>query len=99
MYTKIINETTKECLVGTGTNKEFYKSINMNEKEVEQAWNGSWYIKGYAPKAPEKTYIEKRLSEYPPISEQLDMIYWDKVKGTNIWTDKIREIKQKYPKS
>ena len=50
-------------------------------------------------KEPEPlTYAEKRAMEYPSIQEQLDMIYWDKVNGTNTWQEKIAEIKAKYPK-
>jgi len=41
--------------------------------------------------------INRRIS-YPPIEEQLDMLYWDKVNGTNNWHDTIAEIKTKYPK-
>ena len=52
MYAKIINEETKACEVGTGTNTEFYRSIGMSEMEVEQAYDGSWYLKGYAPEKP-----------------------------------------------
>ena len=48
-YAKIINEETKQCEVGLGTNTDFYKSIGMVEMEVEEAYNGSWYVKGYAP--------------------------------------------------
>lgn len=48
-YAKIINEETKECSVGLGTNTEFYKSIGMTEMDVEQAYNGSWYVIGYIP--------------------------------------------------
>ena len=40
----------------------------------------------------------KRLQEYPEIAEQLDMIYWDKVNGTNTWEEHITSIKDKYPK-
>ena len=47
---------------------------------------------------PEPTYVELRENEYPPIQEQLDMIYWDKINNTTLWTDKITEIKEKYPK-
>ena len=32
--------------------KEFYKSIGMTEMEVEQAYDGNWYLAGYAPKKP-----------------------------------------------
>lgn len=48
MYAKIINEETKECQVGLGTNTAFYKSIGMTEMDVEQAYNGQWYIVGFA---------------------------------------------------
>lgn len=53
MFAKIINEETKQCDVGTGTNTKFYESIGMTEMDVEQAYNGQWYVKGYAPKEPE----------------------------------------------
>ena len=98
-YSKIINEETKQCEVGLGTNEIFYQSIGMVEMDVEQAYNGNWYVLGYAPVQPESTYIQKRLEEYPPISDQLDMIYWDKVNGTNLWQEKITGIKNKYPKN
>ena len=48
-YAKIINEETKECSVGLGTNTEFYKSIGMTEMDVEQGYDGNWYLEGYAP--------------------------------------------------
>lgn len=52
MYCKY-GETTKKCLeVGTGTNTEFYKSIGMVDMEVEQAYDGSYYLKGFAPTKP-----------------------------------------------
>lgn len=58
-YAKVINEQTKECEVGVGTNTEFYKSIGMSEMDVEQAYNGSWYLIGYAPIKPEPTVQEQ----------------------------------------
>jgi len=48
-YAKIINETTKQCDVGIGTNINYYKSIGMEELDVEQAYNGEWYLQGYLP--------------------------------------------------
>ena len=98
-YAKIISEETKQCSVGLGTSTNFYESIGMTEMDVEQAYNGAWYLVGYAPEKPEPTYAEKRLAEYPSIGDQLDMIYWDKVNGTNLWQEKIAAIKAKYPKS
>ena len=53
MYAKIINEQTKQCDVGIGTNIAFYQKLGMEEMEVEQAYNGAWYVAGYAPEEPE----------------------------------------------
>lgn len=53
-YAKIINEETKLCEVGLGTNTKFYQSIGMTEQEVEQAYDGSWYLAGYAPEKPQE---------------------------------------------
>lgn len=75
---------------------------------VEEPIPEGHYISGYKEKngevcaiyslLPESTYVEKRMMEYPPLTDQLDMIYWDKVNGTNLWQEKIAEIKNKYPK-
>lgn len=97
-YYKIINEETKEVIVGLGNNIPFYIQNGMTEGEVENAFNGKWYLKGFAPEKPEKTYLERRREEYPPIEEQLDMIYWDNMNGTSFWKEKITEIKKMYPK-
>ena len=61
-YAKIINEETKEVQIGVGVNDEYYASIGMTEMEVEQAYNGLWYLKGYAPIKPEPT-IQDRILE------------------------------------
>lgn len=61
-YSKIINEETKLVVVGTGTDNAYYKSIGMVPMDVEQAYNGAWYVKGYAPSKPEPTIKEQVLS-------------------------------------
>lgn len=61
-YAKIVNEETKQCEVGLGTNSAFYQSIGMVEMEVEQAYTGEWYLKGYAPAKPEPT-IEEQVAK------------------------------------
>jgi len=40
-------------------------------------------------------YVSKRKEEYPPITEQLDMIYHF---GVDYWKEEITKIKEKYPK-
>lgn len=59
-YAKVTNEETKECSVGLGTNDEFYKSIGMTLQDVEQAYNGCWYLKGYVPVKQEEINEEEK---------------------------------------
>jgi|TARA_S200002703_G_C3663364_1_gene203704 hypothetical protein len=35
---------------------------------------------------------------YPNLSDQLDMIFWDKINGTEIWKETIEGIKEAHPK-
>jgi mevalonate kinase len=44
------------------------------------------------------TYKYQRAIAYPTIQEQLDLLYWDKVNGTNNWEAAIEAVKTEYPK-
>jgi hypothetical protein len=41
---------------------------------------------------------QKRAAEYPPVQEQMDMMYHDLVEGTTKWADIVRSIKSKHSK-
>jgi len=43
-------------------------------------------------------YGRDRAPAYPPIKDQLDMLYWDKVNGTDNWQDVIAKVKADNPK-
>jgi len=43
-------------------------------------------------------YSRDRGYAYPPIQEQLDMIYWDKKNGTKKWEEAIDKVKADNPK-
>lgn len=58
-YAKVVNEETKICEVGSGTNEAFYKSIGMTKQDVELAYDGNWYLFGYAPAKPAPTIEEQ----------------------------------------
>ena len=73
-YAKIENEETKQCSVGLGTNTDFYKSIGMVEMDVEQAYNGDWYVAGYAPKKPDNVIKQERIDELKSLLTGAD--YW-----------------------
>lgn len=68
-YAKIIDEKKKICSVAIGTDTEFYKSIGMTEMEVEQAYNGQWYVKGYAPTQPLEELKAQKLTELKTIRD------------------------------
>lgn len=62
-YAKIENEQTKTVSVGTATDIAFYESIGMELMEVEQGYDGQWYLSGYAPVKPQEL-IEKELQKH-----------------------------------
>ena len=61
-YAQIVDKQTKLVVVGTGTDSAYYQSIGMTSMDVEQAYNGAWYVKGYAPAKPEPT-IEEQVAK------------------------------------
>ena len=69
MYAQIIDEKTKLCSVGTGTNTNFYKSIGMTDMEVEQGYDGQWYVKGYAPSQPLDELKQAKITEFKNIRD------------------------------
>lgn len=72
-YAKIENEESKVCSVGIDTNNEVYSSLGMTLMEVEQAYNGLWYVKGYAPKQSQEeinAQTQARLTQ--AIQDHLD---------------------------
>ena len=66
-YAMIADEETKVVSVGIGSDTAFYESIGMTLMEVEQGYDGTWYVAGYAPKKPEeqarKEEIEALIAE------------------------------------
>lgn len=107
-YAKVINEETKLCEVGLGTNNNFYQSIGMEELEVEQAYNGKWYLVGYAPSKPEPTKEEQRENRARAYKEEVDPLHSRKQRKTILeeWTEddereyvlKVKELSDKIAK-
>lgn len=46
-----------------------------------------------------KQYQRDRQKQYPSIADQLDMLYWDKVNGTENWLNSIESVKSRFPKA
>ena len=43
--------------------------------------------------------LNNRRMSYPSIADQLDMLYWDKVNGTENWLNSIESVKSRFPKA
>lgn len=63
MFAKVVNEETKQCDVGLGTNAKYYESIGMTLQEVEQGYDGQWYLQGYAPVKPQEQIEVEELAQ------------------------------------
>ena len=112
-YAKIINQETGLVEVGLGTNSAFYQSIGMEEMEVEQAYDGSWYLAGYAPVKPEPTKEEQQKARQEAYTREVDPITChiqrlsDEEQTPEVIAeiatlveerkDKVAEIKARYP--
>lgn len=63
---KIINDDTKEILIAVGDDKDWFIAEGFTlEGEIEEGFNGKYYLKGYAPKNPAPTAeeIQKQLTD------------------------------------
>ncbi len=77
-------------------NKNEYLFFESTEELAIEKYNA---IKFREANPPKPSYKELRAKEYPPIPDQLDMIYWDRINGTNNWEKTITAVKEKYPKT
>jgi hypothetical protein len=112
-YANVLNEETKQCVVGLGTSSAFYQSIGMTEMDVEQAYDGSWYLLGYAPVKPEPTKEEIQALRSDAYKAEIDPItchiqrLGDEEQTAEVITEianlvaerkaKVAEIKARYP--
>ena len=95
-YAIIIDENTKKCDVGLGTDSEYYESIGMTEMEVEQDWAGQWYVAGYAPEKPAPTYEEQKQARANAYREEVDPItaHIERLKDAEQTEETIEKIKE-----
>ena len=104
------NEDSGLCTeIGNGTNTEFYESIGMVYKDVEQGFDGNWYLKGYAPEEPIEHKNEQiRQQRQSRFAMESDPLYLDYVEAQargdetvdekkQLWLDKKDEIRNDLP--
>ena len=94
-FAKILDNESKLCSIGIGTDTEFYRSIGMSEMEVEQAYDGSWYVKGYAPAKPEPT-VEELQAEVRAVRNSYLETYVDPKQLVMVWNSLTAEEQELY---
>ena len=80
-YAKIVDDETKLVIVGGGSDTNYYQSIGFSQMEVEMAWNGSYYLQGYAPLKPLEQDKKEKLSQLQALKNQKlkEFSYNDKI--------------------
>tara|TARA_B100000686_G_scaffold299120_1_gene332700 strand:- start:81 stop:446 length:366 start_codon:yes stop_codon:yes gene_type:complete len=89
---RIIHKNDEDMDIPRNPDNRHYQQFLRDVKE-----HGIYIVEG--PDVITPDYKEQRLEEYPSLTDQQDMQYWDAVNGTTTWKDKINEIKTKYPKT
>ena len=74
-----------EWLAGNDKPKPSQEELEAECDRLHQVWLNNQYQRD-------------RVKEYPAITDQLDMLYHDKLDGTTTWQDAVQAVKDKYPK-
>tara|TARA_R110001592_G_scaffold88994_2_gene261888 strand:- start:11 stop:412 length:402 start_codon:yes stop_codon:yes gene_type:complete len=90
------NGSSGEIEYNDGKNNESISDISSYNFETSFATKVKAISDAEALAIANRTYVDKRVLEYPPIEEQLDDIYHNGIDG---WKTTIKAVKDKYPKS
>lgn len=71
-----------------------YAEADVEERVVSQAE----YEALEEANKPAPSVDELRRAAYGTVQDQLDMMYWDKVNGTDKWKDHVAKVKADNPK-
>lgn len=94
-YAKIIDEQTKEVEVGIGYPDEHYIEIGMTLMDTDLAYNGHYYVSGYAPEEPEPTEEEKKIMVRKVRSEYFET-YVDWYQSKPLLWEELSETEKQY---
>ncbi len=81
MFTKIINEDTKECLI---SNQIKAQKQGLQDMEVEFGYDGKMYLKGYAPQKSFNQQKEEKILEIKKNANNYILIQYPYYKQLNI---------------
>ena len=70
----------------------WHEDVDITEKQIDDR------VTELKAEHDANEYQRDRASEYPPIGDQLDMIYKDMKNGTTTHAEAVEAVKTKYPK-
>lgn len=107
MWCKIIDNNTKRCEVGIGTNESFFKKLGMKKMDVEKGNDNIYYLKGYAPTIANDDYTKRRIQQLKSLIQKYDYIgikistgcatvneYQDEIKLCEEYRKEIEQLEQ-----
>lgn len=94
-YCKIIDKEKGLIQVGLGTNEKFYKSIGFELMEVEEGYDGAYYLKGQAPQKSIEKLKEEKILELKTNANDYILNQYPYYKQLNIIREGIEEDKNK----
>ena len=62
-YAKIVDDETKEVVVGLGTDSKRYEAMGFVVMDVERSYSGGWYVAGAVPSVQEPILFDRLRSE------------------------------------
>lgn len=100
MAIKTIEQFRTEATSEIEARKPLYAQVNNERREFTDAEYDQAVEDLAQSKLDEQDngYKMARQNAYPSISDQLDMLYWDKVNDTTTWKDAIADVKSDNPK-
>ena len=60
---KVIDEQTQQVVIANEMQEDIFKKEGFQYKGVEQAYNGEWYLSGYAPAKPQSLINQEKITE------------------------------------
>lgn len=72
-YAKVIDEETKACIVAIGEEAcGLYHAENFTVQEVEQSFDGRWFLAGYAPEKSDSILKQERIEQLQAYLNETD---------------------------
>ena len=85
---------SSDCLIFDGA----AKTVTFDHEKFDRDVRNVLFRDLSTDQGKQADWLEKRIAAYPPIGDQLDMIYHDQMNGTDDWQTAIASAKSATPK-